>query len=217
MQIHRIEVRLGVTINTGDFQSVKAEMMAAADIDRNEDPMEAHAKLTAFVRDALVNGANVSHPDQVRLMLKKDARFVEAAGDSARAAVEAPKRGRPPKPAQAPAETAPETAPAKLSDTTGMNVGGLDKEDELTSGYGLPATGVTDELSDLDDLLGDAAKAPVTKEDVHAALTKLNKKVGKAAILEIFKKYGAASISQLAESAYVGVKRDAEAILAKTG
>ena len=45
MQITGIEVELGVTINAGDFQSVKSTVKMRADLYRNEDSGQATAAL----------------------------------------------------------------------------------------------------------------------------------------------------------------------------
>lgn len=204
MQINRIEVRLGATINAGDFQSVKAEVMAQADVERNEDPMAAYAALSTFVREALVNGAQTAHPDAVRKMLKADARLAEAATDNKKVAeVEKAKPGRPKK------DAAPKEAP-KLADTSGMNVGGLDKEDEL-SNLGEETKSGDD---DLDALLGDTTEEAVSRDDVQAALVQVVKKAGKPAVLELLKKFGAANLGQLPDDKFAAAKKEADKIIA---
>ena len=191
MQINRIEVRLGVTVNAGDFQSVKSEMMASADIDRNEDPIAAHAELTAFVRKALVDGTNASHPDQVRKMLTADARLVEAAAQNADGKTKATKgKGK----------TAGKPAEPAIGSAIPDDLGGLDKEAELDQ---KPSD---DGLNELDDLLGDTPAEAVTKEQVHEALVTLNKKGGKMAVLQILKQFGVGNLSQLPEAKYADAK-----------
>lgn len=210
MQITRLEVELGVTVNAGDFQSVKAAVKACADIDRNEDPMEAHAKLAAFVRQSLVDGARDGHPDQVRKMLTADVRLSEAAQGNAEAA----KRTRRTK-EQIAADEAAKTAAkgngtAKLAETTGMDVGGLDKEGDLDKALA-GESGAADD--DLDALLGVTEEA-VTREQVQEALTRVMKKCGKPSVLELLKKHGAASLGELPDSKFAAMKKDAEAAIA---
>ena len=188
MQINRIECRLGATVNAGDFQSIKAEVMAQADIERNEDPIEAYQKLAEFVRSSLVAGANAAHPDAVRNMLTHDARLTEAAEGNKKAATTGKGKAK--------AEPKKAAEPAKLADTAGgMNVGGLDKEAELEQ----PAAPAED---DLDALLGDAPAEVVTKEQLHEALVKLNKAGGKTAVLEVLKTFGVANLSQIPEGRF---------------
>ena len=190
MQINRIECRLGATVNAGDFQSIKAEVMAQADIERNEDPIKAYAELAEFVRSSLVNGANAAHPDAVRNMLTHDARLSEAADGNKKAA--APKG----KAATKKAEPKATDDTPKMADTAdGMKVGNLDKETELDTA---PAASE----DNLDDLLGDAPVEPVTKEQLHEGLVKLNKKGGKGAVLEVLKTFGVANLSQIPEAKY---------------
>lgn len=201
MQITRIECRLGATVNAGDFQSIKSEVMAQADIDRNEDPIAAYTELAEFVRAALVNGANVAHPDKVRLMLTSDARLAEAAEGNK-------KPGRKPKAAE-PAP-APAQEPAKLADTTGMDIGGLNKEPGVAA--------AADDLSDLDDLLGTGTTVEaVTKEDVQAAMVKLNKKAGKAGVLHVLKQVGATNLSNIPEAKWPEALKLSNELAAATG
>lgn len=199
MQITRIECRLGATVNAGDFQSIKAEVMAQADIERNEDPLDAYSKLAQFVQSSLIAGANSAHPDAVRNMLTHDARLSEAAEGNKKAATGAKGKAETKK-----AETKKTAEPAKLADTAGgMEVGGLDKEDELQ-------TAAKPAEDNLDDLLGDGPAEAATKEDVHAALVKLNKKGGKSAVLEVLKTFGVANLSQIPEAKYGEAKVLAE-------
>jgi hypothetical protein len=204
VQITRIECELGVTVNAGDFQSVKSTVKACADLDRNEDPSEAYAKLATFVHTSLVEGAKSSHPDQVRKMLTGDARLIEAATANA----ETKAKGKPgPKPKDKPATNGNAAPQEKLADTTGMDVGGLDKEGKLDD----PLS----ELDDLDDLMGgEAAPEPCTKDEVQAALVKLNKKGGKTAVMECLKAFGVPNLSQLPETKYGEMKAKAETMAA---
>lgn len=221
MQINRIEVRLGATVNVGDFQSIKTEIMVQADVERNEDPMEAYGKLAGFAQTALVEGAKAGHPDKVRLMLGKDARLAEAASDNAaraklgaeKTAEAAPENGKK-GPGRPKKEAAPKEA-AKLSETTGMNVGGLDKEDDLSSlDDGKPDAGADD---DLNSLLGDGAEEPVTREQVQETLVRLVKKSGKPALLELLKKHGAPNLAQLPDDKFAAIKAAAEKMIADAG
>lgn len=211
MQINRIEVRLGATVNVGDFQSIKTEIMVQADVERNEDPMEAYGKLAGFAQTALVEGAKAGHPDKVRLMLGKDARLAEAATDNKKAAEAAPENGKK-GPGRPKKEAAPKEAP-KLSETTGMNVGGLDKEDDLSS-LDDPKTAETGGDDDLDSLLGDTAEEVVTREQVQETLVRLVKKSGKPALLELLKKYGAPNLAQLPDDKFAAIKAAAEKMIA---
>lgn len=215
MQINRIEVRLGATVNVGDFQSIKTEIMVQADVERNEDPMEAYGKLAGFAQTALVEGAKAGHPDKVRLMLGKDARLAEAASDNKKAAEAAPENGKK-GPGRPKKEAAPKEA-AKLSETPGgMNVGGLDKEDDLSSldDSSKTETGADD---DLDSLLGDGAEEPVTREQVQETLVRLVKKSGKPALLELLKKHGAPNLAQLPDDKFAAIKAAAEKMITDAG
>lgn len=205
MQINRIEVELGATVNTGDFQSIKSGIRLTADIDRGEDPMEAHAKLIAFAKEALVNAARDSHPDAVRNLIAHDRRDNEATQANAAAAAETTTKGKPGrKPKAAEPAAAPTPPPAaetpKLAETTGMTVGGLDKEGDL------------DDLSDLDDLLNETPAEPVTRDQVQAAMVDLAKKSGsKTAVMELLKEYGVGNLSMLPETKFAEFKAKAEA------
>lgn len=214
MQINRIEVRLGATVNVGDFQSIKTEIMVQADVERNEDPMEAYGKLAGFAQVALIEGAKAGHPDKVRLMLGKDARLAEAASDNKKAAEAAPENGKK-GPGRPKKDAAPKEA-AKLSETTGMNVGGLDKEDDLSSldDSSKTETGADD---DLDSLLGDGAEEPVTREQVQETLVRLVKKSGKPALLELLKKHGAPNLAQLPDDKFAAIKAAAEKMITDAG
>jgi hypothetical protein len=210
MQINRIEVRLGATVNVGDFQSIKTEIMVQADVERNEDPMEAYGKLAMFAQTAMVEGAKAGHPDKVRLMLGKDARLAEAASDNKKTADENGKKG----PGRPKKEAAPKEAP-KLSDTSGMDVGGLDKEDDLNSLDDPKTETGTDD--DLDSLLGGGAEEPVTREQVQETLVRLVKKSGKPALLELLKKHGAPNLAQLPDDKFGAIKAAAEKMIADAG
>ena len=194
MQITRIECELGVTVNAGDFQSVKSTVKACADIDRNEDATAAYANLAEFVRASLVAGAKASHPDAVRKMLTGDARLIEAAADNA-AAAEKKKPGPKPK-------TATQTTEKAIDDSIPGTGGGT----ASTSGP---------ELDELDNLLGDAPAEPVTKQQVLESLTLLQKNGGKPQLLELFKIFGVGSLSQLPETKYAEAKAKADDMVAK--
>jgi hypothetical protein len=213
MQINRIEVRLGATVNVGDFQSIKTEIMVQADVERNEDPMEAYGKLAMFAQTAMVEGAKAGHPDKVRLMLGKDARLAEAASDNKKTA-EAPAENGKKGPGRPKKEAAPKEAP-KLSDTSGMDVGGLDKEDDLNSLDDPKTETGTDD--DLDSLLGGGAEEPVTREQVQETLVRLVKKSGKPALLELLKKHGAPNLAQLPDDKFGAIKAAAEKMIADAG
>jgi hypothetical protein len=213
MQINRIEVRLGATVNVGDFQSIKTEIMVQADVERNEDPMEAYGKLAGFAQTAMVEGAKAGHPDKVRLMLGKDARLAEAASDNKKTA-EAPAENGKKGPGRPKKEAAPKEAP-KLSDTSGMDVGGLDKEDDLNSLDDPKTETGTDD--DLDSLLGGGAEEPVTREQVQETLVRLVKKSGKPALLELLKKHGAPNLAQLPDDKFGAIKAAAEKMIADAG
>lgn len=205
MQITRIECELGVTVNAGDFQSVKATVKACADVDRNEDADAAYLTLANFVRSSLIQGANAAHPDAVRKMLTADARLSEAAQGNA-AAAQATTRKRRTKEEIAADEAAAKAALAApktqtLAATGDGDLGGLDKEAALDAPAG----------DELDDLLGDGAAEAVTREQVQEALVKLNKKGGKGAVLEILKKLGVSSLGQLPESKYAEAKKATDA------
>lgn len=216
MQINRIEVELGATVNTGDFQSIKSAIRLTADIDRGEDPMEAHGKLIAFAKEALVNAARDSHPDAVRKLIAHDRRDNEAiAGNVAAAETAKAKPGRKAKateqaatPATPPAET------PKLADTPeGMSIGGLDKEPQ-------PGTAVVeDDLSDLDDLVNGVAETveePVTKEQCQAAMVALSKaSKSKAAVVQLLSKFGVGNLTMLPETKLAAFKAAADAETAK--
>lgn len=220
MQINRIEVRLGATVNVGDFQSIKTEIMVQADVERNEDPMEAYGKLAGFAQTALVEGAKAGHPDKVRLMLGKDARLAEAASDNKKTA-EAPAEngkkgpGRPKKEAAPSANERSSRDAPKLSETSGMDVGGLDKEDDLGSLDDPKTEAGADD--DLDSLLGGGAEEPVTREQVQETLVRLVKKSGKPALLELLKKHGAPNLAQLPDDKFGAIRAAAEKMIADAG
>lgn len=211
MQINRIEVELGATVNTGDFQSIKSGIRLTADIDRGEDPMEAHGKLIAFAKEALVNAARDSHPDAVRRLIAHEVRDNEAIAANAAAAETT--KGKPGRKPKAAAEQAPATPPAeapKLADTTGMNIGGLDKEP------GVPA--VDDDLSDLDDLVNGttAAAEPVTREQCQQAMVDLIKaSKSKPLVVQLLQKFHVGNLTMLPETKLAEFKAAAEAEMAK--
>lgn len=214
MQINRIEVELGATVNTGDFQSIKSAIRLTADIDRGEDPMEAHGKLIAFAKEALVNAARDSHPDAVRKLIAHDVRDNQAiAGNVAAAETTKGKPGRKPKAAeQAAAPVTPPAETPKLADTPeGMSIGGLDKEPG--------AAVVEDDLSDLDDLVNGVAETveePVTKEQCQAAMVALSKaSKSKAAVVQLLSKFGVGNLTMLPETKLAAFKAAADAETAK--
>lgn len=211
MDITSITVEAGFTMNAGDFQSVKATIGMRAELGRGEDVDAATAELRAKVMDHLIGTASQAHPDAARKLLGNGANHALPAPKTEAAKVETAvngegqKRTRRTKEQIAADEAA---AKAKLSETSGMAVGGLDKEDDLDK-LGTDEQGA----DDLDDLLGDTPE-PVTREMVQGALVKVVKH-SKPAMLEMLKAVGAANLGQVPEAKYQELYAKANAFLAK--
>lgn len=186
MEIRRIEAKFGFTVNAGDYQNVKAEVGAGADIMPNEDALKAHGELAEFIQKALIEGAKRAHPDAIRSMLNGEARLIEAGQTTKPAATKGKGKGR----------TTKEPEP--------IDVGGLDKEDELEI---LLDEG--DEWSEF-NALDDAGKLMAIKEK----LTELMKK-SKTEVQRIFRLAGCENLKGLVNSNYLIVYQEAIAALAK--
>jgi hypothetical protein len=189
MQINRIECELGITVNAGDFQSIKSTVKMTADVDRGEDPMTAYAALSGMVHTALVEGARRSHPDAVKPLIGGEsaaAQITTQATAAPASGQEKRKPGRPPSTAKQ-ATTAVQEAP-RLADTSGMGIGGLDEEDGL------------DGLGGLDGF--DKVPAPVSRDEVLSTLKNLVKAVDKSGLASLFKEFGVSSFGQLPEDKY---------------
>lgn len=212
MQITRIECELGVTVNAGDFQSVKSTVRAAADVDRGEDAEQAYGALATFVRQSLIKGARDAHPDAVRKMLAGDARQIEATAQNVTAAAQPASTAEKRKPGRPPKAAAPAQA---LAETGDGDIGGLDKESELDE----PANGTMsgDGLDELDDLMDGTAPtgAVVTKDALHEVLRTLSKAGGKGPVLEVLNMFKVGNLSQLTEAQYAPAKAAAEKLLGK--
>lgn len=215
MDITSITVEAGFTMNAGDFQSVKATIGMRAELGRGEDVDAATAELRAKVMDHLIGTASQAHPDAARKLLGNggggstkallDNSKTDTAQVSQTVNGEGQKRTRRTKEQIAADEAA---AKAKLSETSGMGVGGLDKEDDLDK-LGTDEQGA----DDLDDLLGDTPE-PVTREMVQGSLVKVVKH-SKPAMLEMLKAVGAANLGQVPEAKYQELYAKANAFLAK--
>lgn len=197
MQVTRIECSLGFTVNTGDFQSVKALISMTAELDRNEDPDAAYAELRGKVlSNAVAMGAD-GHPDRVRGLLTNGSapapKTAPATLDSTAGETVAKKRGRPA------TKTEPKTE--LLGETT---LGGLDKEDLL-------------DASDGEDLLGGEPEPEITadmiKEKMREILKNPNK--GKPVMVELLRKVGATDMPSVPVAKYQQLYAAANAELAK--
>lgn len=192
MQVTRIECTVGFTINTGDFQNIKAAVSMTAELDRNEDPDAAYAQLRGKVLANCVAMGADAHPDRVRALLSGQAALPAPTtlpgGTPGPAPAPEKVKGKPgpkPKTAAAPDPALNGSAPALLGETT---LGGLDGEALL---------GSTED--DGEALLGGAPEpeVEVTLDLLRATLREVLHKKGKAAMVELLRKVGATDLGTI--------------------
>jgi len=189
MDVTSIQVEAGFTMNAGDYQSVKATIAMRAELGRGEDVDAATSELRAKVMQHLIGTATSAHPDAARKLL---------AGGKGQAAIAAPKTETAAtdkkKPGPKPKEKT-NGSEALLSDTEdGMNVGGLDKEDQL--GAEEPGLGGDE------DLLGGEEVVEITRESLTAKLRDVLKAKGQPALTQLFKKVGSADLKSTPQTKY---------------
>jgi len=171
-------------MNAGDYQSVKATIAMRAELGRGEDADKATSELRSKVMAHLIGTATSAHPDAARKLL--------ASGGLK--ALEAPSTAEKKKPGPKPKEKT-NGSEALLSDTEdGMNVGGLDKEDQL--GAEEPGLGGDD------DLLGGEEVVEITRESLTAKLRDVLKAKGQPALTQLFKKVGSADLKSTPQAKY---------------
>lgn len=229
--ITSIEVKMGMSLNTGDYSNVQASIALKADLGRGEGMEAAMSDLRAQAFAALVDCARDAHPHNMAKALKAapgaavssppTAKTLEAPKQPAESEAEKAKRTRRTKEQMA-ADAAKEAAASRPQSGAGkgngklladddMTLGGLDKEDTLDASENGDALLGGDE----DDLLGGGEEEVVIDRDaVMSKCREVMTQRGGAALTALFKKIGANDLKSTPVSKYQELYKLALAALA---
>lgn len=178
MQINKLEVSVGATVNLGDYQSVNAKITIGADLDPREDDGQAFAELRKKAMDRVTALLFDNHPKKHRLVLDGgEPAQLAASPNGAEITEEKAKRTRRTKEQIA----ADEAAKAKAEAAPTQMVAQPDSATDETS------------EGDMASLLGDSIpeRPPVSAADAKAAASQVIKKLGGPSLVKLLGRFHA--------------------------
>ena len=203
MQINKLTVKVGTTINLGDYQSVKAEIEIGADLDPREDDGEAFNTLRKKAMEQVIYLLADNHPNKHRAILGGAAPALAAPSNSngATATAEAAKtRTRRTKEQIA----ADEAAKARV-DAAAEQLG-EPAPDALLTGMG---------GDDSDNLLGDEIPdhPPMTAVECKTIAGQVLKKLGGPSLAKLLTSFGAKDFPSLDAKQYANFAAKAKELI----
>jgi hypothetical protein len=202
VQINKLEVRVGTTINLGDYQSVKAEILIGADLEPREDDSEAFNALRKKATVCVLELLRDNHPNNHRGFLSSGATPL----------LESSK----PEPSTN-GDTVEEKA--KRTRRTKEQIAADNAKAEAEQRAKLAAeqlkTDVPDEDDDMAALLGDSIPdhPKVTAAEAKAMAGAVIKALGGPALVKLLGDYKAKNFSELPEEQYGAFHAKAKAMV----